>query len=127
MKRAIDAYQHGYEYDKELYSKEGRVCLLLYCCLATMNDESLNIQCLESMIKNNDNILLSMNEGIECSLKVLEICKSQNDLDRGLYFCEQLEQRITDPVVLEQIHVYYEQFKEQKENLDDSVSMDCSD
>lgn len=126
MDKALDAYEHGVACDETVHSKEARMCLLNVCCSQPnhANQEDNCIQWLRAALNHRDCEIGSA-DGVMCTRMCLESCKARGNYQVGWSFCQQLAS-LHDIVITELIQPYMQVFNESSE-LNDSVSMECSD
>jgi len=126
--KAKDAYKKGFECDKELKTKDARLCLLKLCVLDVSHPDFLvnGVQWIEKAIENRDESILSL-DGLACIQNCLENCRVSNNVYQGKRLLSLLE-LYAEGSIASLIENYSSFFCTiQESSINDSVSMDCSD
>ena len=124
----MDAYRQGMECDKELKTKEARLCLLKLCVFDLSHPDFFGngIRWVEKAAEYGDDNLFSTN-GVVCIQNCLENCRVSNNVYQGKRLLSLLEQYTSDSIgsLVENYSPFFCTIQES--SINDSVSMDCSD
>ena len=120
---AVKAFKHGVRCDPELHEHEARVCLLRVICEEKERENAL--RWVRAAALNRDEDVFS-GEGFEVMQQTFKWLEEQGEWNQGLSLCNALLQ-YEEPAIIGVAKQWQEVFEEKREEMDLSVSMDCSD